>query len=186
MQGSRGAEEQRSTSFRPSRELLSAFAKVLEYPWPERDLLAEARTCRRLLAEQAPQAVDEFDRFLAFIEREAPARIEERYTGTFDLNPVVSPYVGYHLFGESYQRGTFMARLKETYAEQNFAANENELPDHLGILLRFLAVTEEEPLATELVNECLLPALERMENVFDESSENPYAAVVRVLRQVVK
>lgn len=184
MQGNRGAEVQRSTN--TGRKLLSAFAKLLEYPWPERDVSADARSCRALLTEEAPEVVEEFDRFVAFVERETPARIEERYTGTFDLNPVVSPYVGYHLFGESYQRGTFMARLKETYAERDFAVNENELPDHLGILLRFLAVTEDGPLTTDLVEECLLPALERMENVFEESSENPYASVIRVLRRVVK
>lgn len=166
------------------RQIYQLFAGLFKYPWPEHDLTSETQACQRFLADHFPEAAEELDGFVAFVEQEPPARIEERYTSTFDLNPVVSPYVGYHLFGESYQRGALMARLKEIYAQHGFSAG-TELPDHLSILLCFLARCENDELAAELIDRCLKPALERMEKIFDQT-ENVYGGVIRSLRRVVE
>lgn len=99
--------------------------------------------------------------FRAFVEETPPGRLEEIYTGTFDLDAACYPYVGYHLFGESYKRSLFMQQLKERYQAQGFMV-EHELPDHLAVLLRFLATGDDPDLVHIIIQEALLPALEQM------------------------
>jgi nitrate reductase delta subunit len=141
-------------------------AGVLEYPQPG---LAEAvRECTALLAADNLAAAACLREFGAFVEETPPGRLEEIYTGTFDLDAACYPYVGYHLFGESYQRSLFMLGLSERYRAQGFPAGglrsaiAGELPDHLAVLLHFLAACDDAALAGELVRDALLPALKRM------------------------
>ncbi len=99
------------------------------------------------LAAVDPIAAELFRSFVLQIEQIPLERMEEIYTSTFDMQPVCYPYIGYQLFGESYKRGAFMAQLNhafsETYGEANgeatFSAG-NELPDHVAVVLRFLAI----------------------------------------------
>ena len=164
--------------------LLSA---LLEYPSP--GLVDSARECAGLLAPQSPEAAAQIERFLALTEDIPPGRLEEIYTGTFDINPTCTIYAGYQLFGESYKRGEFLVRLKEKYRQRGFFAG-NELADHLAVLLQFLGRLDPgETLARELIEDCLVPALEKMNGSFPEPSEgnvNPYACVLRAAASVIE
>jgi nitrate reductase molybdenum cofactor assembly chaperone NarJ/NarW len=165
-------------------QLLSA---LLEYPGP--DLVESARECAGLLALEAPQAAAQIERFLALAEEIPPGRLEELYTGTFDINPTCTIYAGYQLFGESYKRGEFLVRLKQEYRERGFCEG-NELADHLSVLLRFMGrLDPEETLARELIEDCLVPALQKINGSFPEPSAetlNPYACVLRALACVIE
>jgi nitrate reductase delta subunit len=164
--------------------LLSA---LLEYPSP--GLVDSARECAGLLAVESPQAAAQIERFLALAEEIPSGRLEELYTGTFDINPTCTIYAGYQLFGESYKRGEFLVRLKEKYRQRGFFAG-NELADHLAVLLRFLGrLDPEETLAQELIEDCLVPALEKMNGSFPEPSGgnvNPYACVLQAAASVIE
>lgn len=65
---------------------------------------------------------------------------EELHTATLDLNPQFVPYVGHVMWGDAYRRGEFMADLKPELRRTNIEL-EGELPDHLAVILRYLAVT---------------------------------------------
>ena len=67
---------------------------------------------------------------------------EELCTRTLDLNPAAAPYVGFQVWGESYQRGEFMAKLSRAMVELG-VDTEGELPDHLGPILRYLNATDQ-------------------------------------------
>lgn len=142
------------------RRLFSLFANILDYPYPGLD--REVEECEALLAASEPEGTAHLQALRAFLEATSLGRLEEIYTGFFDLNPVCHPYVGYQLFGESYKRSAFLVGLKERYRACGFQADEQELPDRLSVLLRFLAVSEDEELNAELLQEGLLPALDRM------------------------
>lgn len=108
---------------------------------------------------------------------------EELYTHTLDLSPMVVPYIAFQVWGESYQRGEFMAKMNRALFEQG-VGTEGELPDHLVPVLRYLAVTDS-PLP-ELV-EHLAPAVKRMAAVLHKKDpQNPYnhlfAAVLKSAR----
>jgi nitrate reductase delta subunit len=133
-------------------------ADLLEYPtsvWPER-----LESGGSAFSDQAPSIAQAFARFRD--EATLPlAELQELYTRTFDLNPVCALEIGYHLFGENYKRGIFLANLRAT--EAPFAlGQEEELPDYLPVLLRLLPCLEDDELSSALVHECLVPALKKM------------------------
>lgn len=179
------------------RRLLAHFAALLEYPAP--GLVEAARACEELLAEQVPAAFDLLQKFRALVETTPSPRLEEIYSGSFDLDPTWYPYVGYHLLGESYKRSIFLVKLKESYATEGFTFG-TELPDHLSVVLRFLATTRDDALASELTREALLPTLERMTGKkksagYDEESQDsqpdrwkahPYGWVLEALRLALR
>ncbi len=102
--------------------------------------------------------------------------LQELYTRSFDLNPDCSLDVGWHLFGESYQRGQFLAMMR-THLRENGIEEEKNLPDHLPGLLD-LGMKLETPDAMDLVDDCILPALEKILPAIKESS---YLHVVQAL-----
>jgi nitrate reductase delta subunit len=161
-------------------QIYHLLSTLLEYPRPS--LLESARECARLLAQESPEAAAQIVRFLTLAEQTQPGQLEEIYTGTFDINPTCTIYAGYQLFGESYKRGEFLVRLKEKYRQWDFFEG-NELADHLAVLLRFLGrLDPKETLARELIEDCLAPALEKMNGSFPDASGetvNPYGCVLR-------
>ena len=134
------------------------FAELLSYPRP--GVAATARECAALVAPDNPEAAALLHAFAAFAAKTPPGRLEELYTAAFDLDAACSLYVGYHLLGESYKRSVFMLELKRCYEAQGLDVG-SELPDHLALVLRFLAGCDDAALAGELVTEALVPALEK-------------------------
>ena len=110
--------------------------------------------------------------------------MEEMYTRTFDLQAVCSPYVGFHLFGESYKRGIFMARLNKGYCERGFSAG-SELPDNVAVVLRFLALGNEDEFSRALLSDGLRPTLAKMAQALPSPSDNPYSEVINALSLVL-
>lgn len=152
--------------------LVELFADLLDYPRP--GIVESALECRALLADGSPDAARLLDDFLADLEKIPLGQLEELYTGAFDLdtlsdiNATCYPYVGHHLLGETYKRSTFMVELRERYEAHGFEVDGGELPDHIVVILRFLASCPDSELAEELVGEALLPALSRMTKDGDE------------------
>jgi nitrate reductase delta subunit len=165
------------------RRIVQLFAQLLEYPQP--GLAEAAQECEVLLAPGNPEAATRLRQFRTFVEATPLSRVEELYTSTFDLDATCHPYVGYHLFGESYKRSVFLVGLKERYRSHRFAGPENELADHLAVLLRFLAVCEDADLARELVQDAMLPTLARMMDKKEEGEQPDRPARHRVYDQVL-
>ena len=165
------------------------FAALLEYPTAA--LAGQTGACIDSVEPVQPEAGKLLAEFMQGLQGHPLARIEELYSSTFDLQPVCHPYVGYHLFGESYKRGEFMAKLVEVYRSHGFSS-ENELPDHAAVILRFLGLgreVREGEFARVLLLEGLLPAAEKMAGALDGQAGNPYRALVSALRlflEVVK
>jgi nitrate reductase delta subunit len=158
-------------------ELLARLADVLEYP--AGDLGEQCTALSRLLEEERPGAAHAIEDFGRAINGLPLSRMEEIYAATFDVNPVCCLYVGYHLFGESYKRGAFMARLDAEYRQCGFEPG-NELPDHLPVLLRYLATLEDPEQRSSLLEDAVLPALAKIAKGFDGTG-NVYAALVQLV-----
>lgn len=128
-------------------------------------------------------AEKEMRKFIGSIEKMDLSRVEEVYTATFDLTPVVAPYVGHLVWADSYERGTFMAELKGAMRDVGVDP-EGELPDHLEPILRYLAVAEEP---IDRLDPVLVPAITKMEKTLKKSdSKNPYVHVLAAARIYVE
>ena len=143
-----------------ARLSLTYFADLLEYP--RQATPATATLCAAVLATELPAAAGLIRAFHDTAVRLPSGRIEELYTGTFDLDPVCYPYVGYHVFGETYKRSVFLLMLRERYRASGLPVEGGELADHVSALLRYLAVTEDPDEAAVILHEAMLPALQRM------------------------
>lgn len=163
-------------------KLYSLLAEIVSYPTPE--LETSASDCAELLDPSLPEASREMRKFLALVEQMSLGRLEEVYTSTFDINPLCPPYVGYYLFGDTHKRGEFLVKLKKDYGVYDFSA-EGELPDHLSVLLGFLAVLEDEHSARALISECMVPALEKMENKTGKD-DGAYHSVMRAILLILR
>ncbi len=157
--------------------LYSLLADILEYP--NSRILEQARVCRDALENRNRQSGKLLSSFVEFCGTSTLGRREELYTDTFDIEAVCCPYVGFHLFGEDRARGMFMAKLKEHYRAQNYPL-DGELPDHICVMLRFLAGADANDETRDLTSYCLIPALRKMVALFKDK-ENPYQGVLQTV-----
>ena len=163
-------------------ELLRLLADLMEYP--DQAILQKARRCHRLLTELRPEAAGDLEGFVAHLESEPAGKLEEVFTATFDLRPQCYPYAGYQLFGdEDPKRSELMLKLRESYRVEGFDAG-TELPDHVPVLLRFMACARDEELKRDLARWVLAPALQKMARMLDEK-HNPYSKAASAAATVV-
>lgn len=146
------------------------FAQLLDYPGS--DLGVVAAECAAGVAMHSSEAAELLREFASFAERTPRSRLEEIYTGVFELDATHHPYVGHHLFGESYKRSAFLLGLKDRYRPHQIECG-SELPDHLAMMLRFLAVNEDSAEAEEMIGEALYPALGKMLKSKTEEPPDP-------------
>lgn len=161
--------------------LFDSFAVLLEYP--SSNFGEQSQGCLEQMRSVHPEAAGMFERFANAVEQHSMGRMQELYTTTFDMQPVCYPYVGFHLYGESYKRGAFMAQLNEAYHAVGYSAGQ-ELPDNLSVILRFIGFDSENrysEFSQALISDGVLPALEKMRKVFGEESENPYFGLLVTL-----
>jgi nitrate reductase delta subunit len=167
----------------PLQLIYQRFAQLLSYPSPE--LYEALADCQQQLTPAYPEAATGINQFQEATAPLSLERLEEIYTSTFDVNPVCFPYPGFHLFGENFNRADFLVKLKQKYEEHGFTAPENELADHLPVMLEFLSIIDPDAVLTrELIEDCLLPALKKMSEGF--TADSPYGAVVRSLLNVLQ
>jgi nitrate reductase molybdenum cofactor assembly chaperone NarJ/NarW len=141
-------------------QVLGLFADILDYPAP--GLAGKAAECAALIGAAQPEAVALLESFRGFAEENSLGKLQEIYSGFFDLNSICHPYVGYQLFGENYKRSALLLGLKKAYRAEGFEASASEIPDRLSVVLRFVAHSKGGEDIDELLNRGLLPALARM------------------------
>lgn len=78
-------------------------------------------------------------RFTAHAARTASADLAAAYVTTFDHRRRCCPYLTYYAHGDTRKRGLGLLRLKQTYAAAGWRLAEDELPDHLAVVLEFAA-----------------------------------------------
>lgn len=124
---------------------------------------------------QAPSVPD----FYAEIAHVSLEGMQELYTTTFDLNPVATLEVGWHLWGEHYERGRFLADLRDLQARLGID-DRGELPDHLTVLLPILAQAPDEELRENCVK-----AIDKILAPLEEHG-NPYRHLLRAAKESVQ
>ncbi len=165
------------TKTQENHQVYALLSEIVAYPTP--NLPEQVQAAIAALKDQSSRAARQLAKFGTFAEKATLGELEELYTATFDLKPVCYPYVGYQLFGDTYKRGAFLAQLNARYREHGFDEVAHELPDHLGMILRYVAQVDDE----ELINEGMIPTLKKM---IDQLKDNPYRDVMRTILNVLQ
>jgi nitrate reductase delta subunit len=151
----------------PTRELQHAMPEIGAVLASDTRLTAAARRALRPLIENLGGR-DIYD-------------LEEQFVLLFDRSRTLSLNLFEHVHGESRDRGGAMVSLVETYRAAGFDPVTSELPDHLPVLLEFLATRSPAEAKDTLADaahifEALKTRLERR--------ESPYGAVFAALLQL--
>lgn len=161
---------------------LKALSLVLSYPTPELQaampeiggvLAAETRITTAARRDLRP--------LIAAFGADDIYDLQERFVMLFDRSRSLSLNLFEHVHGESRDRGGAMVSLVETYRGAGFDPATSELPDHLPVLLEFLATRPAAEAQETLADAAhILAALgERLTR-----RESPYAAVFVALVQL--
>lgn len=108
--------------------------------------------------------------------------LQEIYTRTFDINPVCSLNIGWHLYGENYTRGAFLVTARELLRRYGIQEG-TDLPDHLGSLLRLLPLLAREESAA-FSRTYLLPSIRKMQSAL-EGKDDPFEHLLKAVEGVI-
>lgn len=126
-------------------ELFDDFAVLLAYPEEGQDrALQRCLHFLRTHAGEAHAGEAHAAASLAHLQRYADGvadmdigEREELYTRSFDINPTAALELGWHLYGEQYERGAFLVTMREQLRRHGIPEG-GELPDHMTSVLRLL------------------------------------------------
>lgn len=145
------------------QESYLGLARLLCYPESKNGLLVicdSIATCFKDGGLDSPAAT-----FGAFLRRSTLSGLQEDYVASFDFNPRGSLYLGHHLYGDSPKKRAFMIGIKQEFHRHDFTPEGNELPDHLAVLLGYLAHLAprgEDSYRRHFIAEMVLPGLSKM------------------------
>jgi len=155
------------------QDRFETFAALVEYP----DVDYFNRIERAATIGGAPS----MDEFAESAKGRGVHELQELWTSTFDLKPVCSLDLGWHLFGENYDRGLMLVRMRAELARHGIAES-HELPDHLSHALRLLGRMAPDD-AEDFAAACVVPALGRI--VSSLPADNLFYPLLLALRELI-
>lgn len=160
--------------------MLSVLAEALTYP--NQSTPALVARCADAAAWAPPEAAGDLCAYAACLAGEPIAAAQEQFIAAFDFDPKCTLDLGWHLFGENYDRGDFLVRLRGLLAA-NGLDEGHELPDHLPNVLRLLGRLPADA-AAALAAESVVPAVDKILEGLGPR-EGPYPPLMRSVRAVL-
>jgi nitrate reductase delta subunit len=110
--------------------------------YPDEELMARVPMMRQA-AGRLPAAVsDPLNAFLRHLEATPLPELAADFVATFDHQKRCCLYLSYFEHGDTRNRGMALLRFKTAYREAGMILSDDELPDHLGVLLEFGATAD--------------------------------------------
>jgi nitrate reductase molybdenum cofactor assembly chaperone NarJ/NarW len=149
--------------------------------YPGREYRTTLRSAAAELAAVSADAAEAVEAFAAAVEPLTLGELQQLYTHAFDLSPLCPLDLGWHLFGEQYERGAFLVRMR-TALERHGVQESTELPDHLSYVLQLAGRVPPE--AMPLRPEELDAALAKMAAALDAAG-SPFHHLMRAIQESV-
>ena len=162
------------------RSTLDAFADLLGYPQEDYPVRVDAARVQIDAADSA--AAGSLDLLVQFVADATRGELEERYTRTFDMNPSHALELGWHLYGEDYDRGAFLVTVRELMRTHG-VEETGELPDHITHILRLVGRLEADE-AERFARRQALPAVERILLNFEDEA-HPFRGLLTGARDAM-
>jgi nitrate reductase delta subunit len=132
----------RGSSLTDQQLVLAWQSASLLLGYPDQELVARAGLLRDA-ASLLPTAVsDPLLAFLRHLEVTALPELAADFVATFDHQKRCCLYLTYFEFGDTRNRGVALLRFKTAYRESGMILSDDELPDHLGVVLEFGATAD--------------------------------------------
>lgn len=157
--------------------LADSFAALFEYPSGGYKEVLDY-TLDRCKTEGMVAVHADLEKFHAVIHPLSLTEMEELFTRTFDINPVATLEIGWHIYGEQYERGAFLVQMRSRLRELNIEEG-TELPDHITSALRLIARVNEEE-GKLFVQRYFMPAVKKIQDGL-KKKENPYRHLVEAM-----
>lgn len=115
---------------------------VLDYPTVE--LIAGLPSLRAAVTELPEPAQSALTGTLDHLEGTPLTQLTVDYVESFDMRRRACLYLTYYGHGDTRQRGVALLSFKEAYRTAGLELTDEELPDHLCVLLEFAATRDPE------------------------------------------
>ena len=148
-------------------------ASVLTYP--DSGFEERLTACGEILDELGEEPCRQFSAWMDKMRALSLEDCQEVYTRTFDLSPKCTLELGWHLFGEQYDRGTFLVWMRGKMRELSLVET-TDLPDHSRHVLPVLGRMEPAA-ADKFSSACVLPAMETIREGL-EKMDSPYDLLI--------
>ena len=110
--------------------------------YPDEELVARAGLLRDAAAMLPAGVSDPMKAFLTHLEATSLPELTADFVATFDHRRRCCLYLTYFEHGDTRNRGVALLRFKTAYREAGMILSDDELPDHLGVLLEFGATAD--------------------------------------------
>lgn len=160
-------------------ESYDGLARLLDYPEEKEGLLQSYGSLASYLNQSGIASPTES--FGELIQGSTLAELQEDYVAHFDFNPAAAPYLGHHLYGDNQKKGAYMIRVKQEYIRHDFTPAGCELPDHLAVLLGFLAHLArrgEDAVRRQFIADLVLPGLNKLVEACAPRNLSPWLTLV--------
>jgi nitrate reductase delta subunit len=162
----------------PAQLATARQAASLLLGYPDEQLIGRLPMLRAAVAPLPAMLAGPLGRFLDHVETTPLAGQQAEYVETFDLRRRCCLYLTYFTHGDTRKRGMALLQFKHLYSRAGMTLTDEELPDHLAVVLEFTATGDAvrgERLLTEY-----RPGLELLRVALEERG-SPYAAVLQAV-----
>jgi len=164
----------------PERSLrLAHLAASVALSYPDESLPDRLPSLRQAVATLPDRLAAPLRQMLDYLATTAPSVTAAHYVDTFDLRRRCCLYLTYYTHGDTRRRGLALLRFREVYREAGLELIENELPDHLAVVLELSAAGHSRQAIELLVAH--RPGLELLWQALDGLG-SPYRHAVAVVR----
>lgn len=108
--------------------------------YPDAALRERLPDIRAAVAEISGTPGEKLREFLREFDAWGWEEAQRHYVDTFDMRRRTAPYLSFWTDGDTRNRGYAMLRFKQAYLASGFEIGDEELPDHLSVVLEFSAI----------------------------------------------
>jgi nitrate reductase delta subunit len=118
-------------------------AQSLLLGYPDDELMGRLDLLRQVAATLDEPVGAPLHRFLDHTTRTPLPDLAADYVATFDHRKRCCLFLTYYAHGDTRKRGMALLSLKQTYAASGLRLTDDELPDHLAVMLEFAAANRQ-------------------------------------------
>ncbi|MCX6430475.1 MAG: nitrate reductase molybdenum cofactor assembly chaperone [Actinobacteria bacterium] len=110
--------------------------------YPDENFMQKLSELEKSISGLAPHHRSPFDNFLVAIKEMTLDEIQRHYVEIFDMRRRCSLFLTSWTHGDTRNRGMALIYFKEKYKDANIDISDEELPDHLAVVLEFAALVD--------------------------------------------